>query len=292
MAAGVDGWDAQGLVAAQNPDGGWPYTGGGPSWTEPTAYALLAVMERAPAVEPARRACGWLAGAQLPDGGWPPEASVRRSTWVTAVVALLGPGVLGKASYQSAIAWILRHTGEDSNVFMRARQLLTGQPPRRILPGWPWFPSSSAWVTPTALAMAALRKAACGQDTPAIRARLDMGAAYLLAHTCTDGGWNYGAARVLDYDARSYPETTGVALLALAGNSCPAVRKACLYAQSESPVCQSSEAESWLRLGLLAHRQLPADYPPATRTPRTVQNAALALLARAAAAQGRSPLLE
>jgi hypothetical protein len=279
------------LLTSQNMDGGWPYQRGGPSWTEPTAYALLALIGQRPAVEPVARALRWLQASQRADGGWPPQASVRDSTWVTAVVALLGPIALGRAAHRNAITWLLRQTGEDTNLLMRARQFLMGDSPSHTFPGWPWFPGTSAWVTPTALSILALRKAAQLDNSPQIRARLDMGASYLLAHACSDGGWNYGAARALDYDASSYAETTGVALLALAGRHSAEIVKACGWAQSRLFACQSSEAESWLRLGLLAHGQLPVDNRVSMRIPRTVQNTALALLATAAA-QGRNPFLE
>jgi squalene cyclase len=277
------------LLVSQNPDGGWPYQRGGPSWTEPTAYALLALKARGPVDEPVERGLRWLQAVQRPDGGWPPQPVVRQSVWITAVAALLGPAALGRDAYQRGIRWILEQTGEDTGFFMRARQFLSGQ--SATDPGWPWFPGTSAWVTPTALSMLALRQAAAYAPAAQIRARLDMGAAYLLGHACSDGGWNHGAARALDYDARSYPETTGTALLALSGRDSPAVRKACAWAQAQLPGCRTAEGESWLRLGLLAHRQLPPHTAPPSRPPRTVQNAALAILA-AAAAEGRNPFPE
>jgi hypothetical protein len=277
------------LLESQNPDGGWPYQRGGPSWTEPTAYALLALMTQAPVSEPVARGLRWLGAAQRPDGGWPPQQAVGQSAWMTAVAVLLGPAALGRRAYWRGIDWIVRQSGEDTDFFSRARQFLTGDAQRS--PGWPWFPGTSAWVTPTALSMLALRKAARRADSPRIRARLDMGTKCLLQHACSDGGWNYGAARALDYDANSYPETTGVALLALRGQDAPAIRKACSWAQARLPGCRTSEGESWLRLGLLAHGQLPPNAPAPARPPRTVQNAALALLTADAAA-GRNRFLE
>jgi hypothetical protein len=94
-----------------------------------------------------------------------------------------------------------------------------------------------------------------------LQGRLQTGASFLLRHACGDGGWNYGAPRALGFEARSYPETTGIALLALHGIDSSEVRKACALAQVQLAACHSSEAESWLRLGLLAHRRLPADAP-------------------------------
>jgi len=275
------------LLESQNHDGGWPYQRGGPSWTEPTAYALLAVIAQGPVGEPVERGLRWLCAAQLQDGGWPPQPAIGQRAWVTAVAALLGPAALGGDAYRRAIRWIVRQTGADTNMLSRVRQFLTGGPQSDT--GWPWYPGTSAWVTPTALSMLALRKVARSAESPQIAARLDMGAAYLLRHTCADGGWNHGASRTLGYGARSYPETTGVALLALSGNRSPEIRQACRWAQAQLPGCRSSEAQSWLRLGLRAHGQLPPDAPLPVLTPRTIQNTALAMLASAA---GRNPFLE
>ena len=277
------------LLESQNPDGGWPYQRGGPSWTEPTAYALLALLLQGSVAEPVAQGLRWLAAAQRHDGGWPPQPAVRQSAWVTALAVLLGPAALGRDAYRRGILWIVRQTGADTDFLSRARQFLTGN--AQGYPGWPWFPGTSAWVTPTALSMLALRQAGRCVQSPEIAARLAMGASYLLQHACSDGGWNHGAKRTLDYDARSYPETTGVALLALRGKDTPVIRRACRWAQAQLPACRASEAESWLRLGLLAHGQLPPNAPAPARPPRTVQNAALALLASAAAA-GRNPFPE
>lgn len=276
------------LLESQNPDGGWPYQPGGPSWTEPTAYALLALRKQGSVVEPLQRGFRWLNAAQLPDGGWAPLPCVRQSSWVTAVVALLGPEGLSREPHRRGIAWIVESTGKDTNMLSRVRQFLTGG--KQEDPGWPWFPGTSAWVTPTALSMLALRCATRRGGSAQIRERLDMGASYLLTHVCSDGGWNHGASRTLDFDARSYPETTGVALLALSGRQTPAIRNACRWAQAQLPGCRTSEAESWLRLGLSAHGQLPADLSQPTRQPRTIQNIALALLA--SDAHGNNPFLE
>jgi hypothetical protein len=277
------------LLVSQNPDGGWPYQRGGPSWTESTAYALLALMVQRSVAEPVDRGLRWMKAAQLPDGGWPPQPGIRQSAWMTAIAAMLGPVALGGDAYRRGIGWILQQRGEDSNLLSRVRQFLTGG--AQADPGWPWFPGTSAWVTPTALSMLALRQAARYADSAPLQARLDEGASYLLAHACSDGGWNHGAARALDYDARSYPETTGVALLALSGRDGPAIRKGCERARAQLAECRTSEAESWLRLGLLAHGQLPPDIGPPARPARTIQNAALALLA-SAAVQRRNPFLE
>jgi hypothetical protein len=277
------------LPASQNPDGGWPYQHGGLSWTEPTAYALLALMAQRSAAEPIARGLRWLRAAQLADGGWPPQLAVRQSNWVTGVAALLGPVALGEPAYRRSIAWLLQATGEDANPLSRAREFLTGRD--RPIPGWSWFPGTSSWVTPTSISMLALRKAQHFEDAPRLRERLNDGASYLLVHMCSGGGWNYGAARALDNDARPYPETTGVALLALTGMNLPNIQKSCAWAVRQLSGCQTSEGQNWLRLGLLAHGQLPTNAVFVPRMPRNIQNVALALLAECAG-EGRNPFLE
>src|SRR5271157_2061506 len=89
------------LAGKQNRDGGWPYVRGS-SWAEPTAYAVLALLA-AGETEPAKRGLRWILAAERPDGGWPPQAGVDRSSWVTALVALLPPEHLGASAHARAI---------------------------------------------------------------------------------------------------------------------------------------------------------------------------------------------
>jgi len=61
------------LASKQNRDGGWPYVRGS-SWTEPTAYAVLALLA-AGETEPAQRGLRWnsrhrAAGRRLASASW------------------------------------------------------------------------------------------------------------------------------------------------------------------------------------------------------------------------------
>ena len=87
--------------------------------------------------------------------------------------------------------------------------------------------------------------------------RIDQGLSYLLVRMCREGGWNHGSTSALGYDSDSYPETTGLALLALHGVDDPKVAQGLVRGEQQLAVCQSSEGVSWLRLGLGAHGRVP-----------------------------------
>jgi len=270
------------VVSRQNPDGGWPYVRGR-SWTEPTAYAVLALLaeER---MEPARRGLEWIRSAQRPDGGWPPQTGVDESTWVTALVSLLPPEHLGPAVHARAIQWLLRTNGEETALLYRIRQRLLGfhRTPELEFPGWPWVPGAAAWVGPTAVAILALEKENRRKESSFVRKRIDEGQRFLLSRMCLEGGWNHGSVRPLGYEAHPYPETTGMGLAAVRGLTSPQVARAVGVAKNFLMDCRSADALNWLRLGLLAHGQLPAGYcPPAEVAYRTLPETSLELLVNA-----------
>src|SRR4029079_4951496 len=124
-------------------------------------------------------------------------------------------------------------------------------------------PGAAAWVGPTALSVLALQKMAKRDGGLANRSdlkkRVDQGVSYLLARRCRDGGWNHGSTQALGYDSDSYPETTGVALLALHGSKAPEIGNAVEVAERHLRESHSLEATSWLTLGLLAHGRSPSE---------------------------------
>jgi len=250
------------LASKQNPDGGWPYVRGC-SWTEPTVYAILALLAGGEH-QAANRGLGWLQAAQRPDGGWPPQKGVEESTWVTALAALLPADVLGAKPHARAIHWLVGVSGEETTFSYRLREFLLGNaiPPELAHAGWPWIPGAAAWVGPTSVALLALGMEYRRAPTAAIGGRLEGGRKFLLARMCREGGWNHGSVRALGYDSAPYPETTGMALAALHGVSSPQVDRSLTVAKGFLSQCRSADALNWLRLGLMAHGQLPPDYSP------------------------------
>jgi len=268
------------VAGRQNQDGGWPYVRGA-SWTEPTVYAVLALLAAGKGGA-AARGIQWLRTNQRADGGWPPRPGIEESTWVTALVALAPRERLGAAAHAGAIAWLIGTEGRESTFLYSLRQWLMGnpQPAERQSPGWPWLPGTAAWVAPTSLAVLALLKEEGRKSSPDVRARIEAGRRFLIARACAEGGWNHGSTRDLGYDSGAYPETTGMALAALRGVRHAQVEKGLAVARGFMDRCRSADAQNWLTLGLQAHGETPA--APATQAAfRTVPEAALSVLASA-----------
>jgi hypothetical protein len=98
----------------------------------------------------------------------------------------------------------------------------------------------------------------------ALSARFAAGRQFLLSHMCADGGWNYGASRALGVDGDSYPETTGIALLALRGIR---LDRPIAAAKKHLAACRGAEGMAWLRMGLAAHGEtMQVDREPVCRT--------------------------
>jgi hypothetical protein len=274
----------------QNRDGGWAYDKGC-SWTEPTAFVLLA--QTATKVDRSSFEDGlkYLRATQLRDGGWSPQPDVDESTWVTAAVALLPEEAIGAERLKKALRWLEGQTGQESSWSYRFRQMIAGNK-EKYPEGWAWFPGAAAWVIPTSLGLLAFERAIVRDQKAArngdrkLQQRVESGREFLYARICADGGWNHGSNRALGRDGDSYPETTGLALTALyRAPVCAEMERAKSAARRHLRECRTAEGVAWLRMGLAAHGEVArATNEPA---PRTTMDAALTAMASAP----RNPLL-
>jgi hypothetical protein len=157
---------------------------------------------------------------------------------------------------ESALRWLAGAAGRETSWVQRLRFLLAEGHVQHIDgTGFPWFPDTAAWVTPTCFGLLALQKASRRSSSPDILARCASAREYLLTHACRDAGWNHGSTSALGYDSDSYPETTGQSLLALNNVPNEKLHRAIGRAQAHLQQCRSNEAMSWLKLGLLAQKQ-------------------------------------
>jgi hypothetical protein len=143
--------------------------------------------------------------------------------------------------------------------------------------GSPWFPGTAGWVTPTATSILALSRLDGANFAP----QIEQGRRFLLSRRCRDGGWNHGGSSFRSENATSYPETTGLALLALAGVSPGQLTTAVRLSEDFLKNPRSTEALSWLQMGLVAQGR-KMENPQAPLPPRTVRDISLRLLALAA----------
>jgi hypothetical protein len=217
-------------------------------------------------------------------GGWAPVAEVGESTWVTALMILVLTRLDAIQRNDPGIVWLLKSSGLESSWTNRLRRWMMGGDTREISrQGWPWYPGASAWISPTAMTILALERVAVETPGIGIRQRIAEGRRFLLSRRCSDGGWNHGSSRALGYESPSYPETTGMALLALRGAS-EQLDKSQQTALRQLPASRSIEGWSWLQMGLRAQKVPVGDINPPAASPDSTMDNALFLLASAAMA--------
>lgn len=240
------------LVQNQNRDGGWGYFPGKQSWLEPTAYAILALQGDAAC----RKATDLVLGWQNPDGSFRPAGAVATPSWTTALgVTLASLGGETEAAARGVDYLLQLHGNEADNWIAKVISKLLPQVPQDRDPSllaWPWRPNATSWIEPTAHTILALRIAASRNvSRPSLVQRIDLGQRMILSLRCKDGGWNYGSRSALDVELPSYPETTAVALLGLAGRT--DVKSPVDYGRKLAASPQAPLASAWLRVSLALH---------------------------------------
>ncbi|MEP7355109.1 MAG: hypothetical protein ABI824_17915 [Acidobacteriota bacterium] len=277
------------LRDSQNPDGGWSYQkapgAGKQSWLEPTVYAALA-LHGEPAAD---RAWALLKGWQNREGWWPASPNVKVQGWGTALCITLAQvrGESGDA-VKKAVTWLTSSAGVDASWFRRATQKISAASDGpQDLRGWSWTPGTASSVEPSAHALVALKKAALVSPSPALTLRIQQGEEQLLDVQAEDSGWNYGSTSivngvlhgVVDVAPNSFPDTTGLALLALQGNTkLPAQLE---RAQQLFASTSSSRGRAWLSIALRIHGISVPAVPPADVLPNDLSLLALEALAGA-----------
>jgi hypothetical protein len=266
------------LLRARNADGGWPYRAGR-SWTEPTSLSLIALWAGNTSSESCSIAACWLANHQGTDGGWPPCANVSTSTWVTSLVLIaLAQESQHSQSCAKAIRWVSSHVYPESSGLQAFLQKKLGLSPSHAPGSSPWFPGTAGWVIPTAFSILALSSWSRRFPSADLQPVVDRAQTYLLSRRCPDGGWNHGGSLQRSEASTSYPETTGLALLALAGSTSPTLGPTLRLAETFLSHPESSEGLAWLSMGLAAHGH-KVEETQFTIRPKTTRETALQLIA-------------
>jgi hypothetical protein len=232
-----------------------------------------------------RRAIKWLLSQQKPSGGWSPNGSVAECTSVTSI-ATLALLAVAPATLDSALSWVASQVYPDDFSIPLLLAKALNVPPAHAPGSVPWFPGTAGWVTPTALTALTLLRASGERNRPDLRTLALKCGAYLLGRRCIDDGWNHGGSKTRSEDATSYPETTGLALLALRAADINPPAASLTLARRFATHPESSEGFSWIQMALASPVPDPASLPP----PRTTRDSALRLLSLAAL-EGQNPFL-
>jgi len=270
------------LRKTQNLDGGWGYFPGKQSWFEPTVYAMLALQGASGSEKALGLAWGLIRSWQCGDGSFRPSARVSEGTWVAALaVTLACVREVYDDNVRRAVDWMLRIVGAEHGVVMRAASYFHMLQTKLDVSheGWPWRDGNASWIEPTAHTLVALKKVAARYHSAELGSRVREGEALVLSRRCADGGWNCGNPNVFNLDLPSYPETTGLALLALQGRSRQELAGPIEVAKRYRQETKSSLAKAWLAIALACHGE-PVDAPrDDARTSNDVLLAALEALA-------------
>ena len=112
--------------------------------------------------------------------------------------------------------------------------------------GWPWVVGTHSFVEPTSLALLALE--ITGQSG---HPRFQEGIRMLLDRQLSRGGWNYGNTVVYGQELYPFPDTTGIALAAIAGHvSKDQVKGSIAYLQTQIDRCRTPLSLAWALFGL------------------------------------------
>ena len=230
------------IVMRALPRGGFPSRTPGEYRPDATAWAILALIAAGDEDNLVNSARSRLAETQMDDGRVSLSKNYAHAFWPTALAVL---------------AW--NHSPAHSKSQLQATNFLlktAGRHPQRkknspvahdpALRGWPWIEDTHSWVEPTSLVLLALMTMGKGDHERAEEARL-----MLLDRQLESGGWNYGNSAMFGRPLRPMPESTGLALSALAGNTTRnSVEKSISYLKREMNRLKTPLSFSWGFLGL------------------------------------------
>jgi hypothetical protein len=215
--------------------------------TEPTAMIALALHGHGRAAA-ARVAAGKLVDWQAENGSLGVRPDQAEPGWPTALAVLAWIAIDREhhaPQIQRACEWIVSQHGKSLE-----RSPVMGHD--TTLDGWPWAAGTHSWLEPTAFCLLALKAAGMGEHP-----RTREGVRLLIDRQLPAGGCNYGNTIVLGQTLRAHVEPTGVAMLALAGETDASGRMTKSLAWLKRSISEATTATSlaWALQGLAAHGQ-------------------------------------
>lgn len=231
----------------------WAYGAAAQSSAEPAAWAALALAAHGltdAALGPAR----WLASIQQPSGAVGVSAAQDEPRWPTGLAMLawsavdrLGGTSAFKGNIQRAAAWSLEARGETG-----PRSPMIGHD--TTLVGWSWAADTHSWLEPTSFFTMGLTAAGYGSHPRTVEGRR-----LVLDRLLPAGGANYGNTIVLGQQLLPHVQPSGVAMLALAGQSAndSRIERTLSFLEACAAAETAPASLSFACLGLAAHRRRP-----------------------------------
>ncbi len=217
-----------------------------------TAWAVLILNTFSPtsSADVIKSARSRLAQGQLANGAISISPDQPQAIWPTPLSIFAWNGSsLHQKSLEQAIQFLLQHTG--LHLEKPDGDAVVGHD--TLIPGWPWILQTHSWVQPTALCMLALSINGYGSHQ-----RIKEGDRMLMNRQLPQGGWNYGNTTILGKELQPFPESTGIALSALAGRvPQTAIDKSLNYLLRALPQLRTPISLSWGVLGLQAWNRAP-----------------------------------
>jgi hypothetical protein len=231
------------------PEHGFANHIGGGCRPDATAWAVIALKACRKDTDIIKQAQARLAAEQLDDGRVCISLKHPDAFWPTPLAILAWHGSTGHIGSQSrAVNFLLNTSGKH---WERKPDSPTAHD--TSIKGWSWIENTHSWVEPTALALIALQTAGYEKHPRSIEA-IKM----LVDRQLPEGGWNYGNTSVFGKELNSMPETTGIALQALA-DLVPReqIKKSLTYLKTTVEKLYTPFALGWSLLGLSAWNERP-----------------------------------
>jgi hypothetical protein len=225
------------------------YAANGAWAAEPTALAVLALQAHQ---EPtaALRFADQLAAAQLSNGSVTTTGEQDSPAWTTSL-AILAWLAAKEQKFQPhitlAIEWSLDNHGKPAPKNPQIGHDST-------LLGWSWAANTHSWMEPTCMFVIALKAAGLGDHV-----RVREGVRVVVDRLLPTGGSNFGSTVVLGQPTLPQVESTGLAMLAIAGEAIadPRVEKSLQYLEQSIGPRTTTASLCYGLMGLTAYNRRP-----------------------------------
>jgi hypothetical protein len=242
--------DVERLLGRSLPDGGFTDRPGGTYRTDATAWAAI-VLDAVGQREAYSAAAKRLATDQSSDGRVPISPRHPGAWWPTALAVVAWAGVdSSRLEKDRAVQFLLHVNGTTAQ-----KQVNDPTGHDTTLRGWSWIEGTHSWIEPTSLSLLAFAAAGINEHP-----RIDEAIRLLLNRQLPQGGWNYGNTTMFGHELHPMPESTGVALAALAGKVPPSdTARSLEYLRGSVDQLRTPIALGWSLLGLAAWNNWPSN---------------------------------